>query len=263
MERYEMFVYQEEKKAFTLIELLVVIAIIALLVSILLPSLNKAKQLARNVICKTNLRSLGTATYIYASDYEGWLPYQLNNSVSYFWVDCEIVYPWAGPGPQGLAGLFYGEYFTEVNLLFCPDEQDPVVIENANSGWDGKSVIRGLGYDYRQTARVEFAPTKIDQGPQPAKDYYWLRDTAPGLWMEGGWSLISDRWSMDNRINPSTGSFDNMHHGGLNNVWYMDGRVELCPVVFYAPYSSNSWPTGFEIFDGGTTPPQNGTIVVD
>lgn len=48
------------KKGFTLIELLVVIAIIALLLAILMPALKKAKELARNVICRTNIRSITT-----------------------------------------------------------------------------------------------------------------------------------------------------------------------------------------------------------
>ncbi len=50
-----------ERNAFTLIELLVVIAIISLLVSILLPSLSKAKGLARSLVCQTRLRNMGSA----------------------------------------------------------------------------------------------------------------------------------------------------------------------------------------------------------
>ena len=59
------------KEAFTLIELLVVIAIISLLVSILLPSLNVAKDLAKSVLCQANLRGLGTSLLGYASESEG------------------------------------------------------------------------------------------------------------------------------------------------------------------------------------------------
>ena len=62
---------KRESKGFTLIELLVVIAIISLLVSILLPSLNKAKDLAKSVICLSNVRHIGMAAILYTEDYEG------------------------------------------------------------------------------------------------------------------------------------------------------------------------------------------------
>ncbi|MBN1943749.1 MAG: prepilin-type N-terminal cleavage/methylation domain-containing protein [Phycisphaerae bacterium] len=55
-------------KGFTLIELLVVIAILSLLVSILLPSLQKAKLLARQVLCLTRLKAIGSAYYLYRND---------------------------------------------------------------------------------------------------------------------------------------------------------------------------------------------------
>lgn len=54
--------------AFTLIEVLVVVAIIALLVAILLPSLNKARQQARNAVCLSNLHQIGVGCSIYASE---------------------------------------------------------------------------------------------------------------------------------------------------------------------------------------------------
>ena len=61
-------------RGFTLIELLVVIAIIALLVSILLPSLNKAKGLAKQAVCISNMRQWGQATFIYMQDHGGAFP---------------------------------------------------------------------------------------------------------------------------------------------------------------------------------------------
>jgi prepilin-type N-terminal cleavage/methylation domain-containing protein len=61
-------------RGFTLVELLVVIGIIALLVGILLPSLNKARDAAKRTACLANLRSLGQLVTMYANQYKGQIP---------------------------------------------------------------------------------------------------------------------------------------------------------------------------------------------
>jgi len=63
-----------KRKAFTLIELLVVIAIIALLMAILMPALNKAKEQARGIMCRSKLKEFGTAANMYADDYDQKVP---------------------------------------------------------------------------------------------------------------------------------------------------------------------------------------------
>ena len=63
-----------KKRAFTLIELLVVIAIIAVLMVILLPGLQRSRMQARNIFCKSNLKSYGLVMRLYADDWDDGLP---------------------------------------------------------------------------------------------------------------------------------------------------------------------------------------------
>jgi prepilin-type N-terminal cleavage/methylation domain-containing protein/prepilin-type processing-associated H-X9-DG protein len=62
------------KRAFTLIELLVVIAIIAILASMLLPALAKAKEAGKRITCVNDMRQLGLSTQLYVDDNEGYHP---------------------------------------------------------------------------------------------------------------------------------------------------------------------------------------------
>ena len=67
----------KRRTGFTLIELLVVIAIIALLVSILMPSLQKAKDMAKNVVCMSHQRNVGYGIFLYAEQSDDQYPIQL------------------------------------------------------------------------------------------------------------------------------------------------------------------------------------------
>jgi len=64
----------QRRIGFTLIELLVVVAIIALLVTILMPSLNRAKEMARQAVCSSTLRTWGTVSHQFAGEHDGMMP---------------------------------------------------------------------------------------------------------------------------------------------------------------------------------------------
>jgi prepilin-type N-terminal cleavage/methylation domain-containing protein/prepilin-type processing-associated H-X9-DG protein len=109
-------------KAFTLIELLVVIAIIALLLSIVLPSLKKTKEKTQDLICRTRVKGIGQAMLLYLNDNDS-RAFDNRSSNGHLWLDDKGNYitpantAWWGDAYWGLG---YREYTSDEKIFSCP-----------------------------------------------------------------------------------------------------------------------------------------------
>jgi len=119
------------QRGFTLIELLVVIAIIAILAAILFPVFSRARESARRTRCAANLKQLGLALQMYASDYDGLIPTTFGAPHHMIWRD--------DLGPVAHGRLM--PYMRNLSLFFCPTADR--VKEDSNPG--GKGWGGGLG----------------------------------------------------------------------------------------------------------------------
>jgi len=128
-------------QAFTLIELLVVIAVIAVLMAILMPALSKAKEGAREVGCRSNLRNVGLGLTLFLQDNE-FKPADNSQTNGFFWY---ITPGTLRPITDGQAywGVAYANYIKEPKVFGCPSYRavaeliynvEPKLIYNAAYG---------------------------------------------------------------------------------------------------------------------------------
>lgn len=178
------------KKGFTLIELLVVIAIIALLVSILLPSLNKARDLAKNVTCMSTVRNAYLGFTYYTDEYE--------------------VYPLGTWGMNTHGHIWFKElckgYLDDTkNFLTCPSQ---------------KKYLGGYVYDI-DDYQIAYALNDYINGLKPenvnSPDKAWLMGeiTYNNLWpafLASG--LATSQW----------GYYLYDYHMGKTNLLFVDGH---------------------------------------
>ncbi len=135
-------------RGFTLIELLVVIAVIGILVALLLPAVQAAREAARRVSCKNNVKQLALAMHNFESAQKKFPPMIMTGGAHYRWSAQARVLPYVEE--TGLAGQFtfdqdYHELYigdlplrsTRVPVLLCPSEQrDEVRLDDAGDPRD-------------------------------------------------------------------------------------------------------------------------------
>jgi prepilin-type N-terminal cleavage/methylation domain-containing protein len=137
------------KTAFTLIELLVVVGIISLLVTILMPALSQAKELARQAVCLTNVKAQMTAVHLFAEDHDEQIPKgpYTPGPVSLDAVATNQL--WFGAmGTHNAHGALLDGYLANRKAYFCPDDDTSDPVEELDKIGTGEDAY--CSYLYRQ-----------------------------------------------------------------------------------------------------------------